>query len=113
MTAAIAPRRRGYLVRPDAALTEPCARPGCAHTEGQHLLCGCQGTRSGEPCNCRGFALPAPECPHCRRVFDHVWKFDAHMRFRTAECVAAEQRAIADAAAKQRAREFRTRKAAV
>lgn len=100
--------RRGWLVKPVPALTEPCARPDCGHIEGVHLICGCLDClatrRDGQ---CHVFALPAPECPHCKQIFDAVWQFDAHMRFRTPACLAAEQRATDDAAAKQRAREHR------
>lgn len=105
--------RRAWLVKPDPTLTEPCARPDCGHPEGQHLICGCQDCLRLRPDGCCPvFALPTPECPHCKQLFDAVWKFDAHIRFRTPACLAAERQHERDAAAKQRAREHRTRTAA-
>lgn len=100
--------RRGFLVKPDPKLVEPCARPGCGHPEGDHLICGCNCWHDGEPCACTGFALPAPRCEHCGAVFDATWKYRAHMRFRPVACVSAERRAAAVAEAKLRAREHRT-----
>ena len=98
---------RGRLVAPDPTLVEPCARPDCGHPEGDHLLCGCQCWTKGDPCGCPGFALDAPQCPHCRRYFDTVWKFDVHMRFLRyldPVCRAAEKRRAAEDAERARRR---------
>lgn len=108
--------RRGYLVKPDPALAEPCARPGCGHTEGRHLLCGCRSFRDAKPCECPGFAIEAPQCPHCRRYFDTVWQFDLHMkvlRFLDPRCRGAERQSAAAAESRRATKAFLDRAKAI
>ena len=92
-------RRRGFLVKPDPALTERCARPQCGQPEGVHLICG---VTAGDY-DCPGFALPAPTCPDCRREFGSPWQLVAHRLIRPAACLhIARHRAVDDARRQQR-----------
>lgn len=75
--------RRGFLVKPDPALTEICARPECGQPEGVHLICGVTVGRY----DCPGFALPAPMCPDCGREFSAPWLLAAHRLIRPAACL--------------------------
>lgn len=108
--------RRGYLAAPNPALTEPCAQPGCGDAEGVHLLCGCASTHHGRPCACPGFAIEAPQCPHCGRYFDAVWKFDLHMKVLRRfdlRCWAAERQQERDTEARRQTRAFLDRAAGI